>query len=83
MSKVKLTKVITYTAEWCPWCHKVKDFLKEKNVEFEDKDIDKVKGAAEEAVKKSGQAGIPVTDIDGKIVIGYDVDALKKLLKLK
>ena len=76
-------KVTTYTAGWCPWCHKVKDFLNEKNVKFEDKDIDKVKGAAEEAFNKSGQAGIPVTDIDGKIVIGYDVDALKRLLKLK
>ncbi len=80
---MRLVKVITYTAEWCPWCHKVKDFLNEKNVKFEDRDVDKVKGAAEEAFKKSGQAGIPVTDIDGSIVTGYDVGALKKLLKLK
>ncbi|MBI1972321.1 MAG: NrdH-redoxin [Candidatus Aenigmarchaeota archaeon] len=76
-------KVITYTAEWCPWCHKVKDFLKANKVEFEDRDIEKVGGAAEESVEKSGQAGIPVTDIDGDIVIGYDVPTLKKLLKLK
>ncbi len=76
-------KVITYSAEWCPWCHKVKDFLGANSVKFEDRDVDKVKGAAEEAFKKSGQAGVPVTDIDGKVVIGYDVDELKKLLKLK
>lgn len=76
-------KVITYTAEWCPWCHKVKDFLKANKVKFEDRDIDKVPGAAKEAAEKSGQAGIPVTDINGNMVIGYDVPALKKLLKLK
>lgn len=76
-------KVTTYTAEWCHWCHKVKAFLSANNVKFEDRDVDKVKGAAEEAFKKAGQAGIPVTDIDGNIVIGYDVDALKRLLKLE
>ena len=75
-------KVIVYTGEWCPWCHKVMDFLKENNVEFEARDVGDEK-IAKEAVEKSGQAGIPVTDIDGKIVIGYDVAKLKELLGLQ
>ncbi len=76
-------KVIVYTADWCPYCHQVKDFLAKNGVEFEAKDIEKVKGAAEESMKKSGQSGIPVIDVGGSIVIGYDVPALKKLLHLK
>ena len=75
-------KIIVYTTEWCHWCHKVKDFLKENKIEFEDKDIEKVKGADEEAKNKSGQAGVPVVDIDGNIVVGFDVPKLKELLKL-
>ncbi len=75
-------KVTVYGAEWCPWCHKVRDFLKANKVKFEDKNVDELKWA-KEAFDKSGQAGIPVTDINGDIVIGYDVQTLKKLLKLK
>ncbi|MBI4167610.1 MAG: NrdH-redoxin [Candidatus Aenigmarchaeota archaeon] len=75
-------EVTVYGAEWCPWCHKVKDFLKTNKVKFDDRNVDELKWA-KEAFDKSGQAGIPVTDINGDIVIGYDVQTLKKLLKLK
>lgn len=77
-----MAKVIVYTAEWCPWCHKVMDFLKENNIEFEARNVEKQE-YAKEVVEKSSQSGIPVTDIDGKIVIGFDVKKLKELLKLQ
>lgn len=77
-----MAKVIVYTAEWCPWCHKVMDFLKENNIEFEARNVEKQE-YAKELVEKSGQSGIPVTDIDGKIVVGFNVPKLKELLKLK
>jgi glutaredoxin-like YruB-family protein len=74
-------KVIVYTAEWCTWCHKVVEFLKENNVEFEEKNVaDQAK--AKEAIEKSGQAGIPVVDIDGEIVVGFNEKKLKELLGL-
>ena len=76
-------KVIVYSAEWCPWCHRTMDWLREHKVVFEKKDVDKDKAAANEMIKKSGQTGIPVTDIDGKIIIGFDVEELKKALKIK
>ncbi len=80
--KGSMAKVIVYTAEWCPWCHKVMDFLKENNIEFEPRDVEKQE-YAKELVEKSGQSGIPVTDIDGNIVVGYDVKKLKELLKIE
>jgi len=77
-----MAKVIVYSAEWCPWCHKVMDFLKENNVEYEERNVDNP-DYAKEVVAKSGQGGIPVTDIDGQIVIGFDVKKIKELLKLE
>ncbi len=74
--------VIVYWADWCPWCHRVMDFLKEHNIKFEGRDVQDKK-YAEESMKKSGQAGIPVTDIDGQIVVGFDTNKLKELLKIK
>jgi glutaredoxin-like YruB-family protein len=75
-------KVIVYSAEWCPWCHKAMDFLKQNKVEFEMRDVETGK-YGEEAMKKSGQTGIPVIDIGGKIVVGFDVEKLKQILSLK
>ncbi len=78
----KKKKVIVYMAEWCPWCHRAMDFLKENKIAFEARDVDQAQ-FAQESMKKSGQAGIPVIDIGGKIVVGYDVNKLKELLSLK
>lgn len=77
-----MKKVIVYTAEWCPWCHRIMDFLKENKIKFEARNVEEGKNA-EEAMKKSGQAGIPVTDIDGKIVVGFDMQKLRQLLDIK
>jgi glutaredoxin-like YruB-family protein len=74
--------VVVYTADWCPWCHKVTDFLKENNVKFVAKDVDQDDNA-KECMEKSGQGGIPVTLIDGQAVVGFDVAKLKELLNLK
>ena len=77
-----MAKVLVYTADWCPWCHKLMDFLKQNNVEFEMRDVG-LGDNAKEALEKSKQSGIPVTDIDGIIVVGFDVPRLKELLKLE
>jgi len=73
-------KVKVYSTTTCPWCHKVKDFLKEKGVKFEDINVGIDQKAAEEMVEKSGQMGVPVTEIDGKIIVGYDREAIEKAL---
>ena len=73
-------KVKVYSTKTCPWCHKTKDFLKEKNVKFEDIDVGADQKAANEMVEKSGQMGVPVVDIDGKIIVGFDKEAIEKAL---
>jgi glutaredoxin 3 len=74
--------VIVYTAPWCPWCRRVKEFLSANNVKFEERDIEAKNEWAEEAVAKSGQTGIPILDIDGHVVIGFDEPAIRELLGL-
>jgi len=73
-------KVKVYSTKTCPWCHKTKEFLKEKGVKYEDIDVGADQKAANEMVEKSGQMGVPVTDIDGKIIVGFDKEAIEKAL---
>jgi len=75
-------KVIVYSTTSCPYCVMLKEWLKKHKVEFEEKDVGEDIEAAQEMVKKSGQMGVPVTDIDGEIIIGFDVARLKKALKI-
>jgi len=73
-------KVKVYSTKTCPWCHKVKEFLKGKNVKFDDIDVGANQKAANDMVEKSGQMGVPVVDIDGQIIVGFDKEALEKAL---
>ncbi len=75
-----MAKVKVYSTKTCPWCVKLKEFLKEKNIEFEDIDVGADQKAAEEMVKKSGQMGVPVSDINGKIIVGFNQEEIEKAL---
>ena len=70
-----------YSTPTCPWCTVTKDYLKSKNFIFEDLDVSRNREAAMEMVKKSGQRGVPVIDINGKIIVGFDQATIDKLLK--
>ncbi len=74
-----MASVIVYSAEWCPWCHKTIEYLKNKGIEFEVRDVSK-KEYAIEAMKKSGQTGIPVVDINGTIIVGFNQAAIDEAL---
>lgn len=78
-----MAKVIVYSTKTCPWCKKLKEFLKANKISFTSKDVGTSKKNADEMMKKSGQMGVPVTDINGKIIIGFNEGELKKALKLK
>ena len=75
-------KVTVYTAPACPFCVIVEKFLERNGIKFEEVDISKDKKREEEMKKKSGQSSVPVVDVDGKIIVGYDLKRLKEALKL-
>ena len=77
-----MAKTIVYSTETCPWCTVAKDFLKENNIEFEAKDVAEDEAAKGELMQKSGQMAVPVLDIDGTIIVGFDKDAISKALNL-
>jgi len=76
-------KIKVYSTPACPYCYALKDFLREHNIEFEDIDVSVNQQAVEEMIQKSGQMGVPVTEIDGEIVVGFDKEKIEKLLNLK
>ena len=71
-----------YTTPTCIYCQNLKTFLKEKGIEFEEINVANNPEALKEMVAKSGQLGVPVVDIDGQIVIGFDKEKISKLLNL-
>ncbi|HLC89205.1 MAG TPA: glutaredoxin domain-containing protein [Candidatus Nanoarchaeia archaeon] len=75
-------KVRVYSTPTCPWCNKLKDWLKKKKVEFEDIDITETQNAKfrDEMIEKSGQMAIPVTEIGDKIIVGFKEKELQKAL---
>lgn len=78
-----MVKVKIYTTHSCPFCTMAKEFLSEKGIKFQELDVGADEDAANEMTDKSGQRGVPVIEIDKKIVIGFDKPKLVKLLKLK
>ncbi|HEV2402829.1 MAG TPA: glutaredoxin domain-containing protein [Candidatus Saccharimonadales bacterium] len=67
------TKAVTiYSASWCAFCHAAKEYLDKLGVHYTEKDVESDPAFAQEAMTKSGQTGIPVLDIDGTIIVGFD-----------
>jgi glutaredoxin 3 len=77
-----MANVTVYSTTTCPYCVRAKQFLKDNNVSFTDIDVARDHAKAEEMVQKSGQMGVPVLDIDGKIIVGFDKEGIKKALGL-
>lgn len=69
-----------YTTNTCPWCVKVKNYLKSENIDFEELNVQEDMVAREEMVKKSNQMGVPVLEINNNIIIGFDKPAILKAL---
>lgn len=78
-----MSKVTIYTTPTCAYCQMTKAFFKEHNVVYEEKNVAVDHTAAEEAMEKSGQMAVPVIDIDGTIVVGFDKPRLSQLLGIK
>lgn len=77
-----MAKIIIYSAPWCVYCKMVKQYLDEKKIEYTELDVSADDKAKDEMIEKSGQLGIPVVDIDGKIIIGFDKPAINAALNI-
>jgi glutaredoxin-like YruB-family protein len=72
-----------YSTPFCPYCVTLKDYLKGKKVEFTEVDVSEDEKGCDEMVELSGQIGVPVVNIDGKIIVGFDKEQIDEVLKLK
>lgn len=74
---------IVYSATWCAFCHAAKQYFDKLGVKYEERDVESKPSYAQESVEKSGQMGIPVIDIDGEIIVGFDRPKIDQVLKDK
>lgn len=86
-SKIKkgdksVKRVVVYTSPTCHWCNTLKNYLRKNNIRFREIDISKNQQKAKELVRKSGQQGVPQTEINGQIVVGFDQAKLNRLLEI-
>ena len=75
-------EVTIYTSSTCSWCEAVKDYLRAREIDFEEVDVSADTDRAQELVERSGQYGVPVVDIDGEMVVGFDRPRIDALLEL-
>ena len=72
--------VKVYSTPTCPYCKMAEEYFKEKGIEFEHVDVAADQKAANEMIEKSGQMGVPVIDIDGRIIVGFNKEEIEKAL---
>lgn len=75
-------RVIVFSTPSCTYCNMAKKYFREKGVKFKDVDVSKDMAAARDMVRRSGQQGVPVIDIGGKIVVGFDRPKINKYLEI-
>ncbi|HDZ41741.1 MAG TPA: NrdH-redoxin [Bacteroidetes bacterium] len=73
--------VTVYSTPTCTWCNTLKSYLRERKIQFRDIDVSADQKAAGQMVNKSGQQGVPQTDIDGHVIVGFDKKKIDSLLE--
>lgn len=76
-------RVTVYSTPSCSWCNTLKSYLKQHNIKFTDIDVSKNQQAAEQMVRRSGQQGVPQTDIEGQIIVGFDKNRINSILGIQ
>lgn len=75
--------ITIYTTPTCVYCKMAKAFFMDQNISYDEKNVAVDEAAREEMITKSGQLGVPVIDVDGEIVIGFDKQKLSELISSK
>lgn len=76
-------KITIYSTPTCPYCQLAKDFFKGRKIEFEEKNVALDQAAGEAMIKKTGQTGVPVIEMDDFVVVGFNRPEIEKILKEK
>lgn len=79
----KQKQVLVYSTPSCSWCNTLKGFLRKHHVAYTEIDVSRDEEAAREMVRKSGQQGVPQTDIEGTVIVGFDQKRIKELLEIQ
>ena len=79
---MSVKEVKVYSTPTCPYCKMTKKFLEDNSIKYQDLNVAEDKAAREEMINKSGQMGVPVIDIDGELILGFDQAQLKEKLGL-
>lgn len=77
-----MPKVTIFSTPSCVYCKMAKEFFRNNKIEYDEKDVASDEAARSDMLTRSGQLGVPVIDVDGKIVVGFDQTRLKELLGL-
>lgn len=75
-------RVLVFTTPTCPWCTRVKSYLAQRRVPFREVDVGRDSSAARDLVRRTGQMGVPVVEIDGRPIVGFDKPKIDRLLGL-
>ncbi len=78
----KQKRVVVYGTPSCSWCKRIRDYFNEKNVKYRYIDVAANPAIAEEMKRKSGQMGVPQTEIEGQMIVGFDKPKINRLLGL-
>lgn len=74
--------VTVYSTPTCPWCARAKEYLRQNRIDFRDVNVAVDRAGAMEMIMKSGQSGVPVIDINGRVIIGFDQQSIDNALGL-
>ena len=75
-----MKNVVIYSTPGCVHCNHAKEFFKENNIEYVEKNVAEDEVARKEMVERTGQMGVPVIDVEGELIIGFDKESLVKAL---
>ena len=76
-------RITVYSTPTCSWCNTLKSYLRQHHIRYTDVDVSRDTAKAQEMVRKSGQQGVPQTDINGQIIVGFDKARINTLLDIK
>jgi glutaredoxin-like YruB-family protein len=81
--KKKRNRVIVFSTPTCSYCNMAKQYFRRNKIRFKDVDVSRDEAAARDLVRRTGQMGVPVIDINGKLIVGFDKPQINRLLDIK